>query len=172
MPALAASLVLAVAGCGGDDGGTVITDVDALVPSTRDYIVQADTICSNSDQGIQTEAEARFGIGADDFTVTPSGQIVFKPGRRPTDRQIERFGSQVVIPAFRDQLARLRALTPPAGDEATLESIFRAAERGIARLQADPAIFNDSAGVRAELAEAKRLGRRYGFFDCGTYSAP
>jgi len=173
-PALIAFLAIAVAiGCGDDGGGSgLTTDVDALVPSKRDFIVQADTICSNSDQGIQTEAETRFEIGANDFTVTPSGQIVFKPGRRPSDREIERFGTEVVVPAFKDQLAQLRALTPPAGDEAELESIFAAAGRAIARLEADPAIFNDSAAVRAQLAEAKRLGRRYGFFDCGTYSAP
>ncbi len=43
---------------------------------------------------------------------------------------------------------------------------------GVDALQADPSLFTDSDAVRAELAEARRLGRAYGFFDCGTYSAP
>lgn len=173
MPALVAfAAVVAIAGCGGDDGGDVTTDIDALVPSKRDYIVQGDTICQNTSQGIQTEAEARFRIDSKDFTVTPAGEIVFKPGRRPSSAQIESFGAEVVVPAFRRQLADLRALTPPAGDGATVSAIYDAAERGIDRLDADPSIFNDSAAVRRELAQAQRLGRRYGFFDCGTYSAP
>ena len=76
------------------------------------------------------------------------------------------------MPAFREQVADLRALTPPNGDEATVAAIYDAADRGIDALQSDPSLFTDSDAVRAELAEARRLGRAYGFFDCGTYSAP
>ena len=77
-----------LAGCGGgDDGGEVTVSADELVPSKRDYIVQADTICANSQQGIETQAEAQFRISSNDFTVTPQGEIVFKPGRRPERRR-------------------------------------------------------------------------------------
>ena len=171
MPALVLSAALA--GCGGDDGGSDVTvDADSLVPSKRDYIVQADTICANVQQGIETQAEAEFRISSKDFTVTPGGEIVFKPGRRPSDARIESFGAETVVPAFREQVADLRALTPPNGDEATVAAIYDAADRGIDALQSDPSLFTDSDAVRAELAEARRLGRAYGFFDCGTYSAP
>jgi hypothetical protein len=174
VPALAAlTVALAASGCGGDGkGGEATTDIDALVPSKRDYIVQGDTICRDSNQGIQTEAEARFKIDSADFTVTPAGKIVFKPGTRPSPAQIERFGAEVIVPALRAQLGDLRALTPPQGDQATAAAIFNAAEAGVDRLEAGPSIFNDSAAVRRELARAQRLGRRYGFFDCGTYTAP
>jgi hypothetical protein len=171
-PALFASVAL-IAGCGGDDdGGDLTVDADSLVPSKRDYIVQADTICANVQQSIETDAEATFRISSNDFTVTPEGEIVFKPGRRPSDARIEAFGAETVVPAFRRQLADLRALTPPSGDEATVDEIYAAADRGIDALEADPSLFTDSDAVRAELAEARRLGRAYGFFDCGTYSAP
>ena len=163
---------MALAGCGGDDGGDVTNDVDSLVPSKHDYIVQADTICAYSQQGIQSRAEAEFRIGPNDFTVTPVGEIVFKAGRRPGDERISDFGAAFVVPAFREQVADLRALTPPAGDQGTVTKIYDAADAGIDRLQADRSLFRDSAGVRAALAEARRLGRSYGFFDCGTYSAP
>lgn len=169
---IASALLVVLTGCGGDGGGDVTVDADALVPSKRDYIVQADTICRNTQQGLQTEAEARFGIGSEDFTVTPQGQVVFKPGRRPDDAEIRAFGTDTVIPAFRDQIADLRALTPPQGDRAAVNRIYDAAERGVDQLEADPSVFTDSDAVRGELDQARRLGRAYGFFDCGTYSAP
>ena len=143
-----------------------------LVPSKRDYIVQADTICAQADQAIQTEAEVGLGIGANDFELTSEGEIVFKSGRRPTDARIRRFGTEVVIPTLREQLERLRALTPPSGDEAEVAAIYDRAERGIDRLAADPDAFSDAGAVRRSLTEARRLGRRYGFFECGTYSGP
>ena len=173
MPALAVCGVLALAGCGGDDGGEVTVSADELVPSKRDYIVQADTICANVQQGIETEAEAQFRISSQDFTVTPNGEIVFKPGRRPSDAQIERFGARTVVPAFREQVADLRVADPAAtGTRRPWPRSTTLPSSGVDALQADPSLFTDSDAVRAELAEARRLGRAYGFFDCGTYSAP
>ena len=170
MPALFACC-LGLASCG-DGGGAVTTDAEALVPSKRDYIVQADTICGQSEQGVQTEAEVSLGIGASDFEVAPSGEIVFKPGRRPSDAAIRAFGTDVVVPRLRDQIADLRALTPPTGDEQAVAEIYDAAEAGVEKLAADPALFNDEGAVSRELNQAERLARSYGFFDCGTYSGP
>jgi hypothetical protein len=169
-PALV-SLAVALGGCGGD-GGEVTTDVDALVPSKRDYIVQADTICADAEQRIESELEAGLGISASDFRLLPSGEVVFKPGRRPSDERIRAFGEEVVTPTLREQLADLRALTPPRGDEGTVAEIYDQAQTGLGRLAADPALFNDQGAVRQSLTEARRLGRRYGFFECGTYSGP
>lgn len=161
-----------VAGCGGGDGGGVTTEAAALIPSKRDYIVQADTICGRAEQGVQTEAEIALGIDANDFTIAPSGEIVFKPGRRPSDARIRAFGTEVVIPRLREQVAELRALTPPSADEQRVAEIYDTAERGIERLAADPASFNDEGAVSRALNQARRLSRSYGFFDCGTYSGP
>ena len=169
VPAL---LVLALAGCGDDGGDAVTTDADVLVPSKRDYIVQADTICGQSEQGLQTDAEVSLGIGPDDFEIKPSGEIDFKAGRRPSDAEIRAFGTDVVIPRFREQIADLRALTPPTGDEQEVAEIYDAAEAGIEELAADPSLFNDEGAVTRELNQAERLARSYGFFDCGTYSGP
>ena len=161
-----------LAGCGGDDDGSVVTGADALTPSKRDYIVQADTICAHAEQLIETEAEVALGIDANDFTVRPSGEIVFKSGRRPSAARIERFGAEVVISGLRKQLADLVALTPPRGDEGTVAAIYDSAEAGVERLAANPSLFNDQGAVRRELNQARRAGRRYGFYECGTYSGP
>lgn len=170
MPALVA-FAGALPGCGGDDGDPAVTDAP-LIPSKRDYLVQADTICAGREQAIETEAEVALGIDASDFRVKPSGEVVFKRGRRPSPERIERFGAAVVIPNLRRQLEQLRALTPPRGDQATVARIYETAEWGIDRLAADPALFNDRAAVRRELSRARRLARRYGFFECGTYTGP
>ena len=128
---LPALFLLALAGCGGgDDGGSVTTDADVLVPSKRDYIVQADTICGQSEQGVQTDAEVTLGLSADDFKVAPSGEIVFKAGRRPSDAEIRAFGTDVVIPRLREQIADLRALTPPTGDEQEVDRDLRRGRGG------------------------------------------
>ena len=164
--------MVAATGCGGNDGGQVTTDADLLVPSKRDYIIQADTVCAGTEQAIETEAEVGLGIDANDFRVLPSGEIVFKPGRQPRPQRIERFGTEVVIPALRKQLVDLRALTPPRGDEQTVAEIYDRSETGLERLAADPSLFNDRGAVRRELSQARELGRRYGFFECGTYSGP
>lgn len=164
--------LLALAGCGGDDAPPVTAEPDSLVPSKRDYIVQADTICARSEQGIQTEAEISLGIGANDFRIAPSGQIVFKRGRRPSAARIRAFGTDVVIPRLREQLTQLRNLTPPTGDGGAVAEIYDTAERGIGELAANPSAFNDSGAVQRALNRARRLARSYGFFDCGTYSGP
>lgn len=169
--ALVVVLAAIAIGCGGEDSEPVTT-TGPLVPSKRDYIVQADTICIRQRQAVETEAEVALGIDSKDFTVLPSGEIAFKPGRRPSPERIERFGTGIVLPSLRDQLADLRALTPPQGDEATVAEVYDTAEEGVDRLAADPALFNDRGAVRRELSRARRLGRRYGFFECGTYSGP
>ena len=97
---------------------------------------------------------------------------MFKAGRRPSDAEIRAFGTDVVIPRLREQIADLRALTPPTGDEQEVAAIYDAAEAGIEKLAADPALFNDEGAVTRELNQAERLARSYGFFDCGTYSGP
>jgi hypothetical protein len=121
---------------------------------------------------LQNEAELQLQIDSRDFRVTQSGAIVFKPGRRPSPAAIERFGTATAIPALRKQIADLRALTPPTGDEAELAAIYDSADGAIDRLAADPSLFNDQGAVARELGEARRLGRRYGFFNCGVYSGP
>jgi hypothetical protein len=166
-----ALVVLLAAGCGGDEDDPVTTS-GPLVPSKRDYIVQADTICIRQREAIEGEAEVALGIDSGDFTVRADGEIVFKPGRRPPPARIERFGTDVVLPALRDQLTQLRALPPPEGDEDAVAAIYDTAERGLDRLTAEPSLFNDRGAVRRELSRARRLGRCYGFFECGTYSGP
>jgi hypothetical protein len=108
------ALALSLGACGEESSDPSI-DVTELVPSRTDYIIDADTICARFEAGMRTEAEVRLGIDANDFRLTRSGEIVFKAGRAPSQAALRRFGTRTLIPALRDQLEDLRALTGPGG---------------------------------------------------------
>jgi hypothetical protein len=137
-----------------------------LVPSRSDYIGQAEGTCAIYEDRIELQAEEHFQIRARDLRVE-GNRVEFKPGRRPSDAQIESFGAEVAVPNLRAQLDDLRALTPPAGDEATVAAIYDAAERAIEALAADPGVLGDQRAARALFADSKRLARRYGLGICG-----
>jgi hypothetical protein len=161
MPLLA---VLVGTGCGEDPGEEIGTEV--LVPSRSGYIAQAEGTCAIYEDRIELLAEERFDIRARDLRVK-GNRVVFKPGRRPSDAEIESFGTEVAVPNLRDQLTELRALTQPPGDEARLAAIYDAAERAIDALEADPGVLGDQRAASDLFAESRRLARRYGLGICG-----
>jgi hypothetical protein len=162
-------LILAsAAGCGDDDdGGDRVTTSGPLVPSKRDYISQADGLCAFYESRVEELGRERFGLNAKDFRVLSSGQIVFRAGHRPRDAAIEDFVLGTAVPNLREELAEVRAITPPAGDEARVAAIHDAAARAVDRLEADPATLADDEAVRMLFADARRIGRRYGLRECG-----
>jgi hypothetical protein len=166
LPALLAGP--AIAGCGDDgDGGERVTTSGPLVPSKRDYISQADGLCAFYESRVEELGKEHFGLNAKDFKVLPSGQIVFKAGHRPSDAAIEDFVLTTAVPELRQELDEVRAITPPAGDEAKVAAIYDAAARAVDGLEADPATFADDAAVRRLFADARRTGRHYGLQECG-----
>jgi hypothetical protein len=168
--AVVPALILAPAavGCVDDeDGGDQVTTSGPLVPSERDYISQADGLCAFYESRVEELGRERFGLNAKDFKVLPSGQIVFRAGRRPSDTAIEDFVLGITVPNLREELAEVRAVTPPVGDEARVAAIYDAAARAVDRLKADPATFADDEAVRMLFADARRIGRRYGLRECG-----
>jgi hypothetical protein len=157
-------MAAALVGCGGDDA-TVTTG--PLVPSKPDYISQADGLCAFYQDRIERTGREQLGLQAKDFRVLPSGRIVFRPGRRPSDAELEAFVEEVALPNLRGQLDELRALTPPAGDQARVEATYDAAGRAIESLAANPGAVTDSARTARLFAPALRSARAYGFKVCG-----
>jgi hypothetical protein len=156
------------AGCGGDDGsGAVTVATTELVPSKSDYVSQADGLCAFYESRVEELGRKRFGLNAKDFEVLESGQIVFKPGRRPPDAQIEDFVLNTAVPNFGEELDELRALTPPRGDERRVAAIYDAVERAVNQLAANPQSFVDDVAVSRLFSEARQVGRAYGMKECG-----
>ena len=165
--AVCGSLILGATGCGG--GGSSSEDVDPslLAPSKAGYISQADGLCAFYQDRTERQARDAFGLGSDDFRVLKSGGVVFRPGKRPEDSAITSFVSSTVVPNLSDELGELRALRPPSGDEAALESIYGEAEGAANQLAADPAAALDPARMRSLFRPPLKAARGFGFRVCG-----
>jgi len=153
-------------GCGGSDHHTDLGTV-SLAPSRSDYISRADGVCGLYQDRIERNGRDRLGLRGGDFRVLDSGEVVFKPGRRPPDADILGFISEVAVPELQAQLGELRALTPPAGDGTQTSAIYDEAERSTAALAADSRLALDEARMRGLFTPPLRSARRYGFRICG-----
>jgi hypothetical protein len=123
-----------IAACGGSDA-----------PSTEEYIADADAICRQADADLETVVKEQFGT-------TP-----------PNRQELAQFTEDEVIPNIEDQLAELRELEPPEGDEDQVARIFDTLDQAIQEFKRNPDIENPPRGI----AEANRLAEDYGFEVCG-----
>jgi hypothetical protein len=154
------------AGCG---GGSSSEDVDPalLAPSKAGYISQADGLCGFYQDRTKSEAQEAFGLGAGDFKVLKSGDVRFRPGKRPADDDIVGFVQSAVVPDLQDELGELRAIRPPNEDEGLLTSVYDDAQRAADSLGSDPSAALDPARMRALFGPPLESARAYGFRICG-----
>ena len=153
------------AGCG-DDSHTDLGTV-SLAPSRAGYISNADAVCALYQDRIERNGRQSLGLHGSDFRVADSGEVVFKPGRRPSDAEIVGFVSDVAVPELEAQLSELRTLTRPKGDEQRLNAIYDAAARATGILAVDPTLALDPARMQALFTPPLRNARAYGFRICG-----
>jgi hypothetical protein len=138
---------LLLVACGGDEN--VTTTAPAAEPLTKaEFVRQADRICFSGDSRIEAAADDLFASGED-----------------PPPAEVRRIALGVVVPGLEAEVRAIRALGPPPGDEAAVERILAATERGIAQIEADPE--SVAEGPPPALVEAGRLARRYGSAECG-----
>ncbi len=141
-------VVLALAGCGGDDGPDDFSPVVSEPLSKVEFLREADRICYSS--------EARIEAAADELVL----------GRQePDPTEVERIANSLVVPALETEVRAIRALGAPAGDEQRVEAILTATEQGIAAIKSDPRGLLD--GVPGQLRRAQRLAEAYGSQQCG-----
>jgi hypothetical protein len=160
---------LLAAGCGNSGSGSddQVVAPPKLIPSKPDYISQADGLCAFYESRVEELGKERFHLNAKDFKVLPSGEIVFRPGHRPSDAAIVAFVHDTAVPNLREELDQIRALTPPRGDDARVAAINDAAERAVGALEANPTVYADDAARTRLFAEVRQVGRRYGLKECG-----
>jgi hypothetical protein len=154
------ALVAVVAGCGGGgsssssttstDGGS--TDAGGEAPTKAVFIKEADAICGEDEDELVEEVE--------DFAEEKGIEI--KKEEPSKDLQAELF-REVVLPNIGRQAEDIAALTPPEGDEETIEELTDTLSSEVAEAE-------EEGGVPAQdtLAGATKQAKAYGFKVCGS----
>ena len=146
-----AGLALALAGCGGDEATTTAAPAEPEPLTKEAFIAEADRICFAVESQIEAAADDLAGAGED-----------------PDAAQVRRVVMEIVVPRLRSEVNTIRLLDPPPEDEAEVDRILGATERGADALERDPVSVLD--GLPADLREAERLARAYGSEQCGLAS--
>jgi len=146
MPKLITTLVglaavVALAGCGGDDGGgSGGTDI-----SKAAFISQANQVCA------QGSAELATAMAGADVS---------------SQEGIEKAIEEVLVPNIRQQVADIRAIGFPSADAAMLDQVFDDAEALLDQMADDPSALTDpSASDPFEEVNSKLT--EYGLGTCG-----
>ncbi|MBJ8346099.1 hypothetical protein [Antrihabitans sp. YC2-6] len=135
------ALCVAVAtGCSSDSS----SDAKAEAPTKAEYITSADNICK--------ELETQFDEDTKDLDPSNEADLAdFK---------------DAIVSGLREQLVKLRALTPPEGDAQTVDAIYDEVEAGadkIDNLSPDEIGQGDNP-----LEKADELATDYGMKECGS----
>jgi len=141
-------LVVFAVGCGDEEVATTPTTATGEPPTKREFISEADRICFSADSQIEA--------AADDLALAE---------REPPPAEVRRIVLGVVVPALETEVRAIGSLGAPRGDEAAVEEILAATERGIAQIEAEPEAVLE--GPPPALRQAGRLARAYGSQECG-----
>ena len=158
--ALVAMLALAavVVGCGGggssSSGSTTSTDAGSSgsggeAPTKAVFVKEADKVCGEAEDELTKEVEAfakENGI----------------EGEPSNEQQAEIFQT-MVLPNIAKQGEELAALTPPEGDEETIEDLTDTLAEEVAEAEEETGVPADNT-----LAGATKQAREYGFRVCGS----
>jgi hypothetical protein len=158
---LAAVLALAalVAGCGGGGSSSASSSSTAdsgasesggEAPTKAAFIKEADKICTEDEDELNKEITVYL---------KENGVEEEEPSE---DQQAELFHS-LVLPNIAKQAEEIAALTPPEGDESTIEELTDTLEEEVAEAE-------DESGVPGEdtLKGATDQAKAYGFKSCGS----
>jgi hypothetical protein len=165
--ALFAVLAIAViaAGCGGggdstgsssvadtgsstaeDGSGSSETGSGGVAPTKAAFIKEADKICVDSEEAMVkelTDYAEENGIATE---------------KEPDDDQKVELTEKVVLPNLSKQAEELEGLTPPEGDEATIEDLTGTLSGAVAEAEDDPSIVLDGKLLDAASKKAEAYG--------------
>jgi hypothetical protein len=147
-----AALAIIVAGCGSSDSTTGGTE--ATNPLTKaEFLKQGNAICAKGNKEI--------GEGFEEF----AKEHHFSKKKEPSSGELEEAAEEILIPKVRQQIDGIRALGAPSGEEAEVEAILAAAEKGLKKGEEDPAVMVEEG--EGPFTEANKLSREYGLVKCG-----
>ncbi len=148
--AIAAALIvgLAAGGCGSSSSSSKSTSSTATTALTKpEFLAKANAICTNGQKQIDA-------AGA-------------KLGKNPTQAQIAAAVRTSDVPSIQAQIAGIRALSAPSGEQATVTSMLNLAQADLNKVKSNPALLAGGANAFADFA---RVAHPYGLKACAPNS--
>jgi hypothetical protein len=153
------AIALMATGCGGGgsssgstSGGSTEADSGGAAPTKAAFIKEADQVCTKAENELTEEVEA----------FAKENNIPIGNGKEPDEAQQTEIFQQVILPNIGKQGEELAALTPPEGDESTIDELTATLEEEVAQAEAEGGLGKNA------LAGATKLARAYGFKSCGS----
>jgi hypothetical protein len=143
---VAVAIALVGVGCGDDSSSSGDSSSSASI-TKEEFVTQANAICAEGNKEIDAGAQETFSAG------------------KPSEADIEKFATETLIPSVEQQVADIRALGAPEGDEDQVNAILDAADQGLEEAKSDPSVVADEKAD--PFAEANKLANDYGISECG-----
>jgi hypothetical protein len=150
------AIAAVAAGCGGGDdttSGGESTEASGSAPTKAVFVKEADGICADSNEVINEE-----------FAEFSKENDISEKEEPSEELQVEAYES-IVLPNVAEQGEEIAALTPPEGDEESVEEITDALAAGVEDAEADPQQLVEG---KNPLADASKKARAYGMKVCGS----
>jgi ABC-type glycerol-3-phosphate transport system substrate-binding protein len=162
------ALALVAAGCGGggdSTGGSSSADTTSsssesgessggesgsAAPTKAAFIKEADAVCSKAEVKLSEEVVA----------FAKENGIDIENEEEPSDDQKTEIYEQIVLPNIAGQAKELEALTPPKGDEETIEELTSTLSEEAE--DADPSDLDENT-----FEDASKIAQEYGLHSCG-----
>jgi hypothetical protein len=158
---LAAAGAIAVAGCGGDDESSTTASTGASGasgasgPLTADqWATQADAICAQGDKDQNAALQQFFQ------------QEGISQNQQPTDEQLTKLATDVIIPNIEQQIDAIKALPVPEDDADRVNEFLDQADSDLNALKDDPSLATD--GNSNPFADTSKLAGDLGLKNCAS----
>lgn len=140
----AMAIAIGIAGCGSSDDTSSTTTTATI---TKDeFVTQANQICAEGNKTIDAAGKATFS------------------GGKPTQADILAFWSDTLIPSVTDQVAQIKALGIPAGDEDQVNALLAAVDADLTAAQKE--VDSGTVSNQDPFADANKLAGAYGLTEC------
>jgi hypothetical protein len=136
---------------GSSSGGSTESDSGGGAPTKAAFIKEADEVCGDAETEL-TEEVKEF---AKEHHIPISGE-------KPTEAQQTELFQRVILPNIAQQGEEIAALTPPEGDESTIEELTSTLEDEVGEAEEEGGLGEEA------LAGATKLAKAYGFKTCGS----
>jgi hypothetical protein len=150
--AVALAVALIVAGCGSSGGELSTSSI-----SKAAFIKKLDAVCAKGNE----QVEDNFAIYAKKTNFTPA-----KINENVSEAEAAEIAKTVLLPAVRSEVAEIRDLAVPSGDQDRIEAMLSAIEEGIETTENIPKVVLKETSVG--FGTATRLAKEYGLQVCGS----